>query len=124
MSVETQKLKPVSQLVGQALDENTFTEIWYSRGHGQPGVNVHIRLADLQAFVKVASSRDTGYGYIREGQQTRITTLSIERNPGRGDLGCWDPQELINSPRHGFENQEKTDEDLSYFLNRIFEYFG
>jgi len=119
---------PVSQLARKATKDEVFDKLIYDYRHGQPGVHLEIYSANFTAFIKVESYKDFEYGYPNSNENpTRITTLSISKNQYTDSykhLGEWDPQELMNKPRHRFEKQAEKDPELKIFLENILNYFG
>jgi hypothetical protein len=117
------KLGPSTSSICRKLEnEKVFDRIHYLGQDGcQPGAYVELWKGDYNATLRREKPSVGGYNGSFE-KPTKIAYLVMDKK--QKCYGFFDPNEMIKSPRHRFEEDAEKDTGLRIFLEEILRYFN
>jgi hypothetical protein len=114
--------EPTSRICARLEETGVFDHVFYKGPSGcQPGAYVELRKGEYEALLRREKPSPSGYNGSFE-TPTRIAYLVIDM--GKKCYGFFDPNEMIQSPRHKFEKDAERDSNLKSFLDNILKNFN
>jgi len=120
---EITRLRSVSKLAVLARNSGEFDAVFYKGCSGcQPGAWVEVMKDQFRTLLRVERTslgEGEGYGATKTGG-SRIGYLSIRYESRYYYYGTWDPNELVQRPRHNFDNDPEPVRALAGLVIKYF----